>query len=99
MSAQAQLTKLPAPAAMLQMIQGFWVSRAICVAAELGIPDLLKDGPKKSDELAQAAGVSGDGLRMVWGCTVRRERACFPSRSVTHCFYGIGLWLGPSIVS
>ena len=47
MSTQAQLTKLPAPAAMLQMIQGFWVSRAICVAAELGIPDLLKDGPKE----------------------------------------------------
>jgi hypothetical protein len=33
------------------------------------------------------------------GCTVRRERACFLSGSVTHCFYGIGLWLGASIVS
>ena len=41
MSAQAQPIKLLAPAAMLQMIQGFWISRAICVVAELGIPDLL----------------------------------------------------------
>ena len=58
MSAQAQPIKLPAPAAMLQMIPGFWVSRAICVAAELCIPDLLKlkDGPIRSEELARAAG-------------------------------------------
>jgi hypothetical protein len=26
------------------VIQGFWASRAISVAAELGIPDLLKNG-------------------------------------------------------
>jgi hypothetical protein len=41
---------------MFQMIQGFSVSRAICVAAELGIPDLLNDGPMKSEEIALAAG-------------------------------------------
>ena len=56
MSAQAQPTKLPVPAEMLQMIQGFWVSRAIGVVAELGIPDLLKDGPRTSDEVAVAIG-------------------------------------------
>jgi hypothetical protein len=38
------------------MLQGFWVSRAICVVAELGIADLLKDGPMKSEVLALAAG-------------------------------------------
>jgi hypothetical protein len=42
MSAQEQPIKLPVSAVMLRMIQGFWVSRAICVAAELGIADLLK---------------------------------------------------------
>ena len=41
---------------MQQMIQGFWVSRAICAAAKFGIPDLLKGGPKSSAELAAASG-------------------------------------------
>ena len=43
--------------AMLRMIEGCWVSRAIYVAARLGIADLLKDGPKNSEELAQATGM------------------------------------------
>jgi hypothetical protein len=47
-----QTTELPPPLIMLQMIQGLWVSRAFYVAAKLGIPDLLKDGPKSSEELA-----------------------------------------------
>jgi hypothetical protein len=42
---------------MLQMIAGFWVSRALYIAAKLGIADLLKDGPKNSEELAQATGM------------------------------------------
>jgi hypothetical protein len=40
-------------AAMLQIMTGFRVSRATYVAAKLGIADLLKDGPKSSEELAQ----------------------------------------------
>jgi hypothetical protein len=65
MSAQAQPIKLPAPAAMLQMIQGFWVSRALCTAAELGIADLLKNGPMKSEELAQGIGAHPPSLYRV----------------------------------
>jgi hypothetical protein len=53
MSAQTQSVPLPGSVAMLQMIQGFWISRAVYVAAKLGIPDLLTDGPKSSDELAR----------------------------------------------
>ena len=41
---------------MLEMVQGFWISRAIYVAARLGIPDLLKGGPQSSQELAEATG-------------------------------------------
>ena len=41
-------------AGMIQMITGFWVSRAIYTAAKLGIADLLKSGPKSIDELATA---------------------------------------------
>ena len=62
MSRPAQPIKLPASAAMLQRIQGFWVSRAISVAAELGIPDLLKNGPMKSEELAPAVGAHSPSL-------------------------------------
>ena len=39
-------------AAMLQMLTGFRVSRAVYVAAKLGIADLLKDEPKSGEELA-----------------------------------------------
>ena len=39
---------------MIQYITGFWMSRALWVAAKLGIADLLQSGPKTVDELAQA---------------------------------------------
>ena len=35
---------------------GFWLSRAIYVAAKLGIADLLKEEPKDIGELAKATG-------------------------------------------
>ena len=60
-SAQNQI-ELPPPVAMLTMIQGFWLSRAVYVAAKLGIPDLLKDGSKTSEELSQATGTHARSL-------------------------------------
>src|SRR4051794_7302718 len=39
-----------------QLISGHWIAQAIAVAAELGIADLLAEGPRSSDDLAQAAG-------------------------------------------
>jgi hypothetical protein len=41
---------------MLNLIQGYWVSRAVYIVAKLGIPDLLNDGSKTSEELAEATG-------------------------------------------
>jgi hypothetical protein len=38
---------------MLGMICSFWISQAICVAAKLGIADLLQDGPKSAAVLAK----------------------------------------------
>jgi hypothetical protein len=43
---------------LVQMIVGSWVSRAIYVAAKLQIADLLADGPRIAEELAEAAGVA-----------------------------------------
>jgi O-methyltransferase/methyltransferase family protein len=45
---------MPPPLVLLEMATGFWVSQAIYVAAKLGIADLLKDGPRTSDDLARA---------------------------------------------
>src|SRR5262249_19227402 len=41
---------------LLEMIYAFELSRAICAAAELGIADLLNDGPVGIDQLAAATG-------------------------------------------
>lgn len=38
------------------LISGGWIAQAIRVAADLGIADLIADGMKSSDELAQATG-------------------------------------------
>jgi hypothetical protein len=55
----------PPALALLQQALGFWVSRAICVVARLGIADLLKDGPLDTETLAAAAGVHGPSLYRV----------------------------------
>ncbi len=56
---------IPPSVAMLRMILGFRVSRAIYVAAKLGIADLLKDGPKSSEELARLTGTHPPSLYRV----------------------------------
>jgi hypothetical protein len=47
---------------MLQIISGFWISRAVYVIAKLGIPDLLKPGPKTADELAATTNMYAPSL-------------------------------------
>ena len=47
---------------MLQIISGFWISRAVYVIAKLGIPDLLKSGPKTAEELASATSTHAPSL-------------------------------------
>lgn len=56
---------IPPSVAMLRMISGFRVSRAIYVAAKLAIADLLKDGPKSSDELARLTSMHAPSLYRV----------------------------------
>lgn len=58
-------TEVPPQAAMLQMISGFWISRAIYVIAKLGIPDHLKRGPRSAAELAAATGTHAPSLYRV----------------------------------
>lgn len=48
--------------ALGQMLLGNQVQQAIYVATKLGIPDLLKDGPRQSHELARATGTHAGAL-------------------------------------
>lgn len=54
-----------ATATLMQLVNGYQVSQAIHVAAALGIADLLADGPRTSNDLAQAAGADADALYRV----------------------------------
>src|SRR5437867_7203724 len=65
MSDQNQVNEphdLSPSATLLQMITGYWTAQVIYVAAKLGLADLLKDGPRSSDQLAQATGTHAPSL-------------------------------------
>jgi methyltransferase family protein len=49
-------------AALLKMITDYWASQAVSTAARLGIADVLRDGPKSSEELAPAVGADARAL-------------------------------------
>jgi O-methyltransferase domain/Dimerisation domain len=53
---------LPPQMVLLQMRAGYLLSRALHVAAELGVADLLSAGPKSAQELAAATGTHADSL-------------------------------------
>jgi hypothetical protein len=57
--------QLPVPAQILQIITNFWSSRAVYVFARLGIPDLLKSGPKTVEELASETKMHAPSLYRV----------------------------------
>jgi hypothetical protein len=56
---------LPPPFALFRMVTGFYLSRAIHVAAKLGIADLLADGPRGHEDLAAATHTHAPSLRRV----------------------------------
>jgi O-methyltransferase domain/Dimerisation domain len=49
-------------AELMRMLTGFRVTQAISVATRLGIPDLLAEGARSSDELAEEAGADPGSL-------------------------------------
>jgi hypothetical protein len=50
---------------MRRLVLGYAISIAVSAVAELGIPDLLADGPKGAADLARRVGVDEDFLRRV----------------------------------
>lgn len=51
--------------ALQELFQGFQITQSIYVAARLGIADLLKDGPRSSEDLAQATATHAPSLYRV----------------------------------
>jgi precorrin-6B methylase 2 len=51
--------------ALIRLISGLWLSQLIYVIAKLGIPDLLRDGPRSADELAEETGAHAPSLYRV----------------------------------
>lgn len=51
--------------ALQELFQGFQITQGIYVAARLGIADLLKDGPRSSEDLAQATATHAPSLYRV----------------------------------
>ena len=63
LTAPSQAPKgMPPQVKMLQMMNAYRLSQSISVAAKLGIADLLADGAKSSEELAQATGTHAPSL-------------------------------------
>lgn len=50
---------------LFQMITGYRISQMVCVAARLGIADLIKDDPRTAEELAEATGTHAPSLYRV----------------------------------
>jgi len=48
------LSPLPPPMQMFLLSEGITIFTALALAAELGVPDLLANGPQSSDEIARA---------------------------------------------
>src|SRR5215467_4703181 len=66
--AKSRLKSRPNPASprayetLFQMIIGKWISQAVGTIVEIGVPDQLSKGARRSSDLARNAGVSEDGL-------------------------------------
>ncbi len=54
--------QLPPHVQLMQFILGKWISKPIHAAAELGVADLLAEGPKHIDELARLTGTHAPAL-------------------------------------
>lgn len=62
---QLQRKMAPPAATLIEIMAGKWRPHALWLVAELGIADLLKDGPRDVASLAQATGTNADALLRV----------------------------------
>jgi len=99
MSDTPERPALPPQMALYQMAIGHYLSRALHLAAKLGVADLLKDGARRAEELAEATDTHAPSLRRVLrflasvGVFEERWDGRFPgsSRAMVLLFAGIGI--------
>jgi len=65
MSDTTERPALPPQMLLYQMVIGHYLSRALHLAAKLGVADLLKDGARRAEELAEATDTHAPSLRRV----------------------------------
>jgi O-methyltransferase domain/Dimerisation domain len=59
---QVQQRMVPASTNVFEMMTGSWVARAIYVATELGIPDVLSSGPLPPEAIADKVGANPEAV-------------------------------------
>ena len=47
---------------LARLVSGYWYTQTIYVAAKLGLAELLRDGPRSAQELAEATGTNPRAL-------------------------------------
>jgi len=88
---EAKPVDVPPRLALYQMITAHYVSRAIWVAAKLGIADLLADGPRPCTELASRTGMHAPSLGRVMrllasaGVFAEDENGAFALTPIGEC--------------
>src|SRR6267142_2035054 len=65
MSTQSPASGLPPQVVLYQLAAGHYLSHALNLAAKLGIADLLADGPREAQQLADATDTHAPSLRRV----------------------------------
>ncbi|HZA79555.1 MAG TPA: hypothetical protein VE623_24525, partial [Acidimicrobiales bacterium] len=54
--------QIPAPARVMELTTGAWITQAVSVAASLGVADVLASGSRPVDEIASAVGADAPSL-------------------------------------
>jgi len=91
MSTESMQSELPPQAALYHLATGHYVSQALCLAAKLGIADLLKDGPRHAQDLAEGTGTHASSLNRVMrllanaGVFEEQENGSFALTSLGEC--------------
>jgi C-methyltransferase len=67
-----RLRLAPAPASMMELIFGAWVSQAVQAAARLGVADALASGPLPLEDLARRVGADPDRLNRLMRALIGR---------------------------
>src|SRR5438552_2911425 len=91
MSDTAERPVLPPQMVLYQMATGHYLSRALHLAAKLSVADLLKDGARRAEELAEATDTHAPSLRRVLrflasvGVFEEREDGRFALTALAEC--------------